>query len=125
MNTQTVGKWFLGFGAFLLLCGLLGYLSNPEKAKTALISGATFGLLSAAWGGWMLAGGRKVAYFAAAGTTILLVAAFSWRSTASWQAHFGGEPKLFAAFLITAMWVASVASLVVLWRARGGFLSPA
>jgi len=30
--------------------GLLGYLSNPEKAKTALMSGGTFGALSIVWG---------------------------------------------------------------------------
>ncbi|MFP4282394.1 MAG: hypothetical protein ACOC3I_02990 [Verrucomicrobiota bacterium] len=122
MNARTVGKWFLGFGGFLIICGLLGYLSNPEKAKTALITGSIFGLLSGAWGAWILGGGSKLPYFAAAATTLLLVVAFSWRSTASWQAYFAGEPKLFAAFLITSMLLASVASLVVLWRARSAFL---
>jgi uncharacterized membrane protein (UPF0136 family) len=118
MDTKQLGRWYLAFGAFLIVCGLLGYLSNPEKAKTALISGGTFGLLSAGWGLWLFKGGRKLAWFGAAGTTLLLVAVFTWRSTASWQAFFAGEPKLIAATLITAMWVASVASLFALWKAR-------
>jgi len=118
MNASRLGKWFLGFGFFLILCGLLGYLSNPEKAKTALLSGGTFGLLSAGWGLWMLRGGGKPAWIAAAATTLLLVAAFTWRAIASWQAFFAGEPKLIAAILITAMWLASVASLALLWVER-------
>lgn len=118
MKTQTLGRWFIGFGLFLIVCGVLGFLSNPEKAKTALISGGTFGVLSAAWGIWFLKGGRKLAWIAAAGTTLLLIAAFSWRSIASWQAFAAGEPKLIAALLISAMWIGSVASFVVLFKAR-------
>jgi uncharacterized membrane protein (UPF0136 family) len=118
MNNGKTGRWFLGYGGFLILCGLLGYLSNPAAAKTALISGGTFGLLSAAWGFWMLRGGGKPAWFAAAATTLLLLAAFTWRSVASWQAFFEGEPKLIAAVLISAMWVGTVASLAVLWNSR-------
>jgi uncharacterized membrane protein (UPF0136 family) len=125
MNTTQLGRWYIAFGAFLIVCGVLGYLSNPEKAKTALMSGGTFGLLSAGWGVWILKGGRKLAWCAAATTTLLLVAAFTWRSTASWQAFFAGEPKLIAAVLISAMWVASVASLVALWKAKASSFDPA
>lgn len=118
MHAIKTGRWFIGFGGFLILCGLLGYLSNPAAAKTALMSGGTFGLLSAAWGFWMLKGGGKLAWFAAAATTLLLLAAFTWRSIVSWQSFFAGEPKLIAAVLITAMWIASFASIAVLLRNR-------
>ena len=118
MQTKTLGRWYVGFGLFLVLCGVLGYLSNPEKAKTALLSGGTFGTLSAVWGIWMLRGGQETRLDRSSGTTLLLVAAFTWRSTASWQAFLAGEPKLIAAVLITAMWIASVASLFALWKAR-------
>ena len=47
-----------GYGLFLMLCGLTGYLSNPEKAKTALLSGGTFGLLNLALAGLALRGWR-------------------------------------------------------------------
>ncbi len=118
MNTKQLGLWLLGFGAFLIVCGLLGYLSNPEKAKTALISGGSFGLLSMGWGLWLRLSGARAAWWAATVTTFLLLGAFSWRATASWQAHLSGEPKLIAAVLITAMWIGSLATLIVLWRGR-------
>lgn len=118
MNTKQLGQWFLGFGSFLIICGLLGYLSNPEKAKTALISGGSFGLLSIIWGLWMLRTGAKAAWLAATVTTLLLLGAFSWRATASWQGYLAGEPKLIAAVLITAMWIGALASIIMLWRGR-------
>ena len=49
MNTK-VARWLILYGIFLLLAGLVGYLSNPEKAKTAMMSGGTFGALSILWG---------------------------------------------------------------------------
>jgi len=111
------GRWFVGFGIFLILCGVAGYLSNPAGAKTALISGGTFGGLSAFWGVLMLKG-LTWAKAAARVSTIVLVAAFAWRSAAGWMAYAEGQPKLFAASLITTMLVASLASLLVLWRRR-------
>ena len=45
MNTKTAGYLIL-YGSFLIVMGLTGYLSNPEKAKTALMSGGTFGARS-------------------------------------------------------------------------------
>jgi uncharacterized membrane protein (UPF0136 family) len=111
------GRWFVGFGAFLILCGIAGYLSNPAGAKTALMSGGTFGGLSALWGVLMLKG-FGWAKIAAWVSTILLVAAFSWRSVAGWTAYAAGAPKLFASVLITTMLVASLASLLVLRSGR-------
>jgi uncharacterized membrane protein (UPF0136 family) len=100
---------------FLILCGVAGYLSNPAGAKTALMSGGTFGVLSALWGVLMLKGFAwpKIAAWI---STIVLVAAFAWRSVAGWMAYAAGEPKLFAASLITLMLVASLASLFMLGR---------
>ena len=48
----------IAYGLFLIACGLAGFLSNPEKAKTALISGGTFGALSILWGVLMARGAR-------------------------------------------------------------------
>jgi hypothetical protein len=47
---------------------------------------------------------------------LVLVAAFAWRSIAGWMAYAAGEPKFFAASLITLMLVASLASVAVLGR---------
>ena len=123
-NERTkIGRWYVGFGIFLIVCGLAGYASNPEAAKTALISGGTFGTLSAFWGFWILKGGRLLALLAAGLTTLMLCAAFTWRSVVSWQSYFEGEPKLFAAALITGMLFASISSLVQLLRSRKSVLA--
>lgn len=108
-------KWFVGYGAFLFLCGLAGYLSNPAEAKTALISGTVFGFLSIGWGVAMRFR-WKAARPAAVVTTTLLTLVFVWRSAVSWMAVATGEPKLFAASLISLMLAGSLATLWVLWR---------
>jgi peptidoglycan/LPS O-acetylase OafA/YrhL len=86
------------------------------------MSGATFGILSAAWGLWLLKGGRWPALIAAGLTTLLLCATFGWRSTISWQAYADGEPKLFAASLITVMLIGSAASIIQLLRSSKAVL---
>ena len=108
----TIGSWYIGFGIFLILCGIAGFANNPKEAKTALMSGGTFGLMSAGWGYWMLKNSGKAPRIAAGVTTLILIGAFSWRATVGWQAVAAGEPKRFAASLISLMLVASVLSLV-------------
>lgn len=109
-------RWLFTYGVFLMLIGLAGYLSNPGKAKTALISGGTFGLFSLFLGvlnargiGWS----RK----AALGTLIFLGIVFIWRTAATWMAFFNGRPeKLFAACLITLMLAATQVMLFAMFR---------
>lgn len=107
------GRWFIGFGLFLVLCGIAGFLSNPAGAKTALISGGTFGALSSFWGILMIRGIRGARY-AALGCTGFLAIVFTWRATVGWMAFASGEPKLFAASLITLMLAGSLLSIAVL-----------
>jgi uncharacterized membrane protein (UPF0136 family) len=114
---KTSGRWFVAFGVFLILCGLAGFLSNPSGAKTALISGGTFGALSAAWGLLMLRG-FAWAWMAALGCTGFLAAVFTWRAAAGWMAYSAGEPKLFAASLISLMLAGSLVSIGVLVKNR-------
>ena len=106
---MTNSKWLIGFGIFLFLCGLAGYISNPVAAKTALISGSLFGGLSVLWG-VLLGKGMGFAKWAALATTAMLCAVFSWRSIVSWQKVADGEPKAFAASLITLMLIGSLAT---------------
>jgi uncharacterized membrane protein (UPF0136 family) len=111
---KNLGTWMLGYGAFLIAVGVVGYLSNPEKAATALISGGTFGLLSILWG-VLLRRGYDWARWAAIAMTGFLTVVFAWRSTVTWLAVSGGNSgKLVAAALITSMGVASVLTLYVL-----------
>lgn len=117
MNTKTAG-YLIFYGAFLIVIGLLGYLSNPEKAKTALMSGGAFGALSILWG-VLGARGLRWTLPAALATTVLLALALVWRASVGWLAVIEGKSeKLIAATLITLMLAASVAMLICLLKAR-------
>ena len=114
---KTAG-YLIFYGMFLIVMGLLGYLSNPEKAKTALMSGGTFGALSILWG---VLGARGVRWSrpAAIVTTGLLAVVFAWRASVGWLAVLGGKSeKLFAAVLITTMLAGSALMLLGLLKAR-------
>jgi uncharacterized membrane protein (UPF0136 family) len=118
VNTKTAGYLML-YGGFLIVLGLAGYWSNPEKAKTALMSGGTFGALSILWG---VLGARGVRWSlpGAIITTGLLTVVFVWRASVGWLAVMDGKPeKLFAAVLITLMLAASALMLPALfWSAK-------
>jgi uncharacterized membrane protein (UPF0136 family) len=111
-----LGNWMIGYGVFLIAMGAAGYLSNPSKAATALISGGTFGGLSMLWG-WLMSRGVGWSRWAAVATTALLVAVFGWRASVSWGAVADGvEGKLTAALLITTMGLGSLIMLTLLLR---------
>lgn len=117
MNTKKAGYLVL-YGGFLIVMGLLGYLSNPEKAKTALISGGTFGTLSILWG-VLGARGVRGSLPAAIVTTGFLALVFVWRASVSWLAVLDGRPeKIFAAILITMMFAGTALMLPCL--VKGG-----
>jgi uncharacterized membrane protein (UPF0136 family) len=112
-----LSKWLFAYGLFLMAMGVAGYLSNPEKAATALKSGGIFGGLSLLWG-WLMARGIGWSRWAAAATTGLLTVVFAWRASVSWMAFAGGASgKLIAAILITLMGLASLAMLALLLSA--------
>jgi uncharacterized membrane protein (UPF0136 family) len=94
--------------------GLVGYLSNPDKATTALISGGLFGGLSVLWG-ILLARGQSWSRWAAIATTSLLTAVFAWRASVSWAAFSEGQPeKWVAATIISVMGLASLLMMALL-----------
>jgi uncharacterized membrane protein len=121
---KSIAFSLFAYVAFLILAGLAGYLSNPEKAKTALMSGGTFGLLSIALAVLALRGWRPV-IGAALGVGGFLALTFIWRSSVSWMAVAGGQQeKMFAAILITTMLVGTVAMIGLVLRARQGLAQP-
>jgi len=115
MKTSTI---LICYGLFLILAGLAGFLSNPEKAKTALMSGGTFGLIQIGVGliarkGWKPARGLGI------GICAFLALTFTWRSLVGWMAVAGGQSeKLFAASLISVMLLASLAAITLLLKQK-------
>ena len=106
----------IGYGIFLILAGVTGYLSNPEKAATALLLGGFFGSL-AILTGVLFHKNWRFAQTLSLGIIGMLVVVFGWRSTVSWLAVMGGAAeKTFAAALITSMLVASLLALAIVLR---------
>lgn len=104
------------YGAYLILAGLAGYLSNPEKAKTALYSGSLFGILLLTCG-FLLARKQPWAAKLGFGLCALLSVTFAWRATVGWIAvSSGNDDKLFAAALITTMFIGALLTLKALWK---------
>ena len=111
-------KWMVGYGLFLMIIGIFGFLSNPEKAKTALLSGGGFGFLSIVLG-ILLHRGFRWARSAAVAMTTLLATVFVWRTGVGWVAVNQGQlEKRTAAVLITLMLAASIVTVMVLLRSR-------
>lgn len=111
------------YGVFLLLAGLAGYLSNPERAKTALLSGGLFGTLSIGLG-WLARGGWARARAVGLGLAAFLGTVFVWRSVVTWMAVAGGAgEKTTAAWLISAMLVGTVVLAMALLRRPGALES--
>jgi len=93
----------MGYGLLLILLGGIGYLSNPEKAQSALITGSLFGALYLLLG-WRIRGGSKGAYWNALVTLGFLSGTLAWRASLAWNAYMGGaSEKLLAACLISVM----------------------
>jgi uncharacterized membrane protein (UPF0136 family) len=112
------GTILICYGLFLIIAGLAGFLSNPEKAKTALMSGGTFGLIQIIIGA-IAAKGWKPARKIGIGVCGFLTLVFSWRSIVSWMAVAGGQgEKLFAASLISTMLAASIVAIILLVRSK-------
>jgi len=112
------GTALILLGIYLILAGGAGYLSNPEGAKTALISGGMFGSLSIVCGA-LVRFGLNWARWAGLGLMALLAVAFIWRATVGWLAVAGGDDaKLFAASLISSMLLAVIIAATVTLKDR-------
>jgi len=117
MNTQTAG-YLIIFGIFLILLGVIGYVTHPEKAHTALIFGGGFGALWMLWG-ILSAKGVRWSWPAAVATTALLLLATVWRGSLSWMAVANGQSeKVFASLIITLMVALAASALFLLLKDR-------
>ncbi|NCN40918.1 hypothetical protein GW916_06675 [bacterium] len=111
MQTKQHSKVLVYYGIFLIVAGIVGYLSNPEKAQTALFSGGLFGSISLALS-WFVLKAQKWAVWASAIVMGLLTFVFTWRSYVGWsQVLEGNSEKTFAAALISTMLFASLMGL--------------
>lgn len=117
MSTQRAATLAI-FGIFLIILGVIGYLTNPERAHTAVIFGGGFGALWMLWG-ILGAKGIRWSWLAAVATTALLALACAWRAGLSWMAVANGQSeKAFASVIISLMLAVSVFMLLFLLKDR-------
>lgn len=110
MKNISPAKLLLFYGLLLIALGVAGFLSNPEKAKTALITGGIFGGLSLLWS--HLSQKNQWSLYAAFFTTLLIFLATAGRAVISWKIVLAGHSeKTLVATLITLM---SLSSLFVM-----------
>lgn len=108
---MTHGKLLIGFGVFLVVCGVLGWGATgfSERGKTAIMSGSMSGMIMLACG---LAATLKPSLAVAARWTglvfaVMFAGVFSWRATVAWLAVGAGEPKLLVGLLLSTMALAA------------------
>ena len=128
MNQKT-GILLLVYGLFLIVLGFAGALFNPATgvvgfnaaAVSGVIAGGVGGVLSIIWG-LCLMNGFCWARIAAIVTTALFAVAFGWRGVTAWMGVADGvAAKWYAATVISAMTILSLAMLVrLLARHRTG-----
>ena len=68
------------YGVFLIICGIVSVVLIGKKAKTALISGGTSGIIAIVIGHFIWIGSHA-AVFAGMFISFALLIVFSWRST--------------------------------------------
>jgi hypothetical protein len=80
MNQASVSLLLFVYGTFLILCGIVAVIFIGIKAKTALASGGTSGVISI-FIGWLVGNDTAGAQWAGIMVSFALLIVFSWRST--------------------------------------------
>lgn len=114
--SEKLSQRLLYYGLLLIILGFIGFLSNPAKAKTALVTGGIFGSISILWS--FLCRKNNWSIYAAFITTLLILLATASRAFISWKNVLNDQTdKVLAATLITIMSIASLYLMPTLFRA--------
>ena len=109
------------YGLYLICSGLAGFLFIGKRAKTALLSGGSMGLLALTIGHFMNQH-QQWAFWAGLLQTLGLLGVFAWRASAAFLQLRGDEARLLPPFekgkaiaflLISSMFAATLLTLAV------------
>lgn len=118
-----LGNYTIIYGIILFLCGLFGYISNPTKAITALITGIAFGGIFSFLGFFL----RRKKEWALDAILLLLICSlgvFIWRTYLNWfSVMTQGSDKLLAAILTSWMSIATIIYFILYYYIRKQFKS--
>ncbi len=115
----SLGRWMLGYGIFLCVCGMVGFFAAPGLGKQLAASGTAFGGLSLIWA-FLLERRRKPAWWGAVLTTAVLAVVFLSRATGAMALV---EPSRVVAGLNAISFLGSIITVAILFRGRGEILS--
>jgi uncharacterized membrane protein (UPF0136 family) len=109
------------YGIFLIICGIVAVSFIGLKAKTALVSGGTSGVIAIAVGHFVSTGATW-ATAASIAVPLLLLCVFSWRATKTLftlmemvrQPHEDFKGKAIAFLIISLMAVVSIFVLLLI-----------
>jgi len=113
---KRLGLIVIGYGVFLILCGLLGYGLTRETSTSAILNGVVFGSLMVVMGA-LLRQGRPWTLPASLSAAGIFTLTFVWRGAVQWM-HVAeqGSPALPIALLLTLMTVVSAAVATELFK---------
>jgi hypothetical protein len=120
MTRESLALLLYIYGAFLITCGIVAVLFIGMKAKTALASGGSSGVI-AIFIGWLIDSGTAVAPYAGILLSLALLVVFSWRATKTLHKIFELIPandkdlngKGIAFLIISLMAVVSIFALIL------------
>lgn len=109
----------MGYGIFLCICGIIGFLAAPGLGKQLASSGTAFGGLALIWA-FLLERKRKPAWWGAMISTAVLAVVFLSRATGAMALI---EPSRIVAGLNALCFLGSIITVAILFRGRREILS--
>jgi len=110
MNPKMAGYLILQ-GGFLALLGVLGFLSNPEKANTPLLAFSAFGALAAGLG-VLGARGVRGSLPLAVVALVAFIGVCAWRAGVGWLTVIEGQTDNLSPTIALSLMLATSAGLL-------------
>lgn len=115
-SPSTVSNLLVSYGAFLVLCGIIGFRLTHEESSSSIVNGIVSGVLMIVLG-VIYRSGRPWTLPAALSATAIFTFTFIWRGTVQWIAVISGNgSQMPIAALLTIMFIISVLMALVLLR---------
>ncbi|MBI2794178.1 MAG: hypothetical protein HYX66_05950 [Ignavibacteria bacterium] len=115
-SPSAVSNLLVAYGAFLVVCGIIGYRLTHQESSSSIVNGIVSGILMMVLGA-IYRSGRPWTLPAALSATAIFTFTFIWRGTVKWITVIGGHgSQIPIAALLTIMFIISVFMALMLLR---------